>query len=253
MFTNYYLCPRCESRWISEDDARPDDDCSCGCRHVTPLASCDELKVVSTSTCETRYEYGQHWIRLWMIVGGTPALAFQDYGASRRYPVVERWDTEHWEKTVQRYHHQDPQNIVGPMATEVLPEGEATLKAWFMETVFGHELGMRRWRQIYEALGCGNEISRRVHNREQRCYYRMEIHLRDTMWLPYTEVTSAEYVACRPDAEQLRELPPVWRHAFTQIRELGQRYSYLSEPSTAEFNELKGALECLTKKKSRAG
>jgi len=57
-----------------------------------------EYEQVRTSACETVYDVegpgGEVYrLRLWIIVGGTPALAFEGGGATtRRYPRVAEWD-----------------------------------------------------------------------------------------------------------------------------------------------------------------
>jgi len=80
---------------------------------------------VSSKSCETVYRVGDQLVRLWIITGGTPALAFDDYGFIERFKLADpRWSDEHWNGA--RYDHQTPGNIQGP-TFDVLPGGEATV------------------------------------------------------------------------------------------------------------------------------
>lgn len=92
-----------------------------------------DIKQISTASCETVYdvEYGgeTYRLRLWIIVGGTPALAFADYtGGTKRFPSLEKWAS--WDKG--RYPHQNPDDVQGP-TFDVLPNGLADVKKFLVE------------------------------------------------------------------------------------------------------------------------
>lgn len=85
-----------------------------------------EHNITNTSTCETIYEIMGERIRLGIIVGGTPALWFEDYSFCERFPQVQSWGDDAWDKASGKYKHQDTFNIKGP-TYDVLPNGKWTL------------------------------------------------------------------------------------------------------------------------------
>jgi DNA-directed RNA polymerase subunit RPC12/RpoP len=43
-FLNHYHCPECKKDWADKWDATCDDDCPyCGCRHISPHRSEDNI------------------------------------------------------------------------------------------------------------------------------------------------------------------------------------------------------------------
>jgi DNA-directed RNA polymerase subunit RPC12/RpoP len=43
-FVNHYRCPQCKKEWSDKWDATCDDDCPhCGCRHISPYRSEDNV------------------------------------------------------------------------------------------------------------------------------------------------------------------------------------------------------------------
>jgi hypothetical protein len=78
---------------------------------------------LETSSCETTYDFGGTIVKLWIITGGTPALALEDYSLTQRFPIVSKWSNENWLKEENRYKHQNPNAIQGP-TYDVLPNGK---------------------------------------------------------------------------------------------------------------------------------
>ena len=68
---------------------------------VRNISGPDIDKATTKGTSETFYDVEGVTLRLWIIVGGTPALAFEDYSFTERYPIKDnRWidwdkDKEH--------------------------------------------------------------------------------------------------------------------------------------------------------------
>lgn len=119
------------------------------------------LEQVSTDTCSTEYKVvynGQEYdLRLWIIVGGTPALQVsktyvkewehnlvcREYAPSRRFEptpeVRERWDS--WSNSRRGagarrgcFVHQDPDHLQGPVVEEVLPNGLEDVRVYLATT-----------------------------------------------------------------------------------------------------------------------
>lgn len=82
---------------------------------------------LQTSACETAYDVGGTIVKLWIITGGTPALAIIDanagYSFEQRFPHIQEWSNENWLKEERRYKHQNPNAMQGP-TYDVLPNGK---------------------------------------------------------------------------------------------------------------------------------
>ena len=81
----------------------------------------------STSSCTTTYEISGVKVLLWIIVGGTPALSFEDHSFIERFPKVESWSNDFWDIDEEKYEHQTKENVQGP-TVDVLPDGADTLR-----------------------------------------------------------------------------------------------------------------------------
>lgn len=87
------------------------------------------IRQVQTSTCETiyeiEYEGKTYRLRLWIIIGGTPALAFSDYkGGTKRFAVTDE-ARRRWQACPRQ----------GPTFNEVLPNGTEDLLQFLDEFV----------------------------------------------------------------------------------------------------------------------
>lgn len=154
---------------------------------------CEQL---STKTCETVYRVNGQTVRLWIITGGTPALDFSDYGFTKRYPEIERWNNTHW--IGKRYDHQDPQNIEGPTAAEVLPNGEQDLIDFVTEFAPIREKRLDR----YNSLPTHNHTSPRFHDQNNGCYFRASLSFRPH-YVGGVTVDSSCY--CGPGREEIEQ------------------------------------------------
>jgi len=95
-----------------------------------------QIEQLSTSSCETIYEVRRgeelYLLRLWIIVGGTPALAFEDRkGPEKQYPDRKLWRGPYKNGY---YSHQDTENPQGP-TLDVLPEGAVTVAEFLEEAI----------------------------------------------------------------------------------------------------------------------
>lgn len=118
----------------------------------------EDIKQVSTSTCETIYDFDGEKIRLWVITGGTPAISFVDYSFMEKFPVAEKYTNNKWSKSKNRYIHQDPDNLQGPTAQEVLPEGLKTI----YDYVIRHRPKKKQREDRYKDFPQHNAIKRKI-------------------------------------------------------------------------------------------
>jgi hypothetical protein len=137
------------------------------------------IQQVKTSACETTYEIDGERIRLWIIVGGTPAISFNDHGFVQRFPSVEKWGCEHYGSHC--YDHQMPGrenwndgNIQGP-TFDVLPNGKETLLLWFKANKPLHDLRVARYEQLKPYLRLR---SKRYHDKDQATYFWLDVDVR---------------------------------------------------------------------------
>ena len=96
-------------------------------KEVTREVLGPEMTQQETKSSETIYNVEGISVRLWIIVGGQPALSFEDYSFQERYPITDKRWTEEWDRKKEAYPHQDPKNLQGP-TYDVLPEGIHTLR-----------------------------------------------------------------------------------------------------------------------------
>jgi hypothetical protein len=107
------------------------------------------IKQVRTSSCETiydvKYQGEVYRLRLWVIVGGTPALGFDDYGVFKRFVpsnnVRQKWLSRDPDKG--RYPPQNPDNIQGP-TFDVLPNGLADVEKFLLEFLPKRKAGIAK-------------------------------------------------------------------------------------------------------------
>lgn len=94
------------------------------------------IQQLKTSSCKTLYKVIHHGrpykVRLWIIVGGTPALAFADNkGGTRRFEVSEV-QAQKWQGWDGCYPHQNPDNPQGPTVAD-LPNGRDDLEQFVID------------------------------------------------------------------------------------------------------------------------
>ena len=114
------------------------------------------ISVIRTTACTTTYRVDHDIVRLWIITGGTPCIDFDYGGLSLRFPVIAMWDNRHW--LGNRYRHQDPRNIVGPKAEDVLPNGLQDLEDWYKVNKPLKDLRDSRYQKLWDLMG-GNRDS----------------------------------------------------------------------------------------------
>ena len=128
------------------------------------------IKQVSTSACKTVYSVNGCTISLWIITGGTPAVDFDSYGFCQRYPKVARWSDDQWQTGLMKYRHQSLDDLQGPTANEVLPNGEKDLIEFVEEFGPLREKRMQR----YNGLPTHYLKSKRFHDLDNCCYFWVE-------------------------------------------------------------------------------
>lgn len=152
--------------------------------------------------------HGLVGLRLWIVAGGTPALAFYDYSYTRRFPVVERYSNAHWQGREYEHQTRDPWGIV-PMdqtpSFNDLPNGLADV-----ETFLEHTLPLREKRDQRMALlpQVRTIRSRRMHDTEEQTYVWAKVDIREYGVSPVIFESKWYAGRCEPDL-----LPEVWSSA----------------------------------------
>jgi hypothetical protein len=187
-----------------------------------------------TSACETLYDVDGKVLRLWIIVGGTPAVAFTNYSFTQRYPVVEKWSQKNWSDKDIKYAHQDKSNIQGP-TFDVLPNGEASLYEYLKETTPLKKLREQRRSEL--PYVCSIK-STRFHDKDNRCYFHCELRINDRGISPVTASSSCYAGRCEHEIQKYAS--QWWKDAvnlFNPIFDKG--HSNYEELSEEDFQTIK--------------
>lgn len=128
-----------------------------------------DITQISTTACQTTYKVGDHTLHLWIITGGQPAISFDDYSFSQRYPIIDkRWMADSpWKG---HYPHQDPTHIQGP-TFDVLPEGQKSIEKYLNEHLPLKKLRMERFAAlpISGELKSKKKLDKPEHTKVQFC------------------------------------------------------------------------------------
>ena len=168
-----------------------------------------EVTLLSHGCCDSYYQVGEEKLRLWAIVGGTLAVAFDDYSFQERYNHVDKFDTKldpNWVKWE------------GPRASD-LTDGEQTLVDFMTKNVPLRELRNSRIQEISQILGLteyNNKISsQRFHDLDNRTY--MYCHLEIRAYVPVITATSGCYWG-RCDDEIQKWASPTWKRLASFLK-----------------------------------
>jgi hypothetical protein len=207
---------------------------------------------VSTSACETVYTFNGYEIRLWIITGGTPCLAFHYGPFSERYPIVEKYVDDyyqicqitstpeqktlvnHWNRELVCYDHQMADKMAtgkvqGPTPEDCFEDGWATFWNFYHSNVRQLELCNKRSEMIFD-LTNGNACdgilkSKRAHDKEDHTYVHAELRLNGTGISPVTYISAAYAGRCE---EKVVLFNPWWKEAqdlFNPIFDNGTQLS----------------------------
>lgn len=132
-----------------------------------------DVKLVGGSACQSEWLVDGVKIRYWIIVGGTPAVAFaEDYSFTRRFGKLAKY--QHDTPWTGRYDHQQPGDVPDP--GQDLPGGWDDIEAWLVEHLPLREIVMRRRAALEIAMAPGQRWgrleSRRIHDEYNRTYDR---------------------------------------------------------------------------------
>ena len=158
-----------------------------------------QIERIKGSSCETFFNVNGEIIRLYIIIGGTPAIAFEDHSFSHKYPITDtRWATSEFKDPFPvtanckkpRYTFQGmdtPDNEIQGPGVEVLPEGEATV-AQFLE----HYVSLRNLRRDrYELLPFKGLLrSKRFHDKQESYYYYLTLEINESLLSSISKVSN---------------------------------------------------------------
>ncbi len=144
-----------------------------------------EVTLLSHGNCDAYYRVGEEKLRLWAIVGGTLALAFDDYSFQQRYNQVDKFNSKI-----------DPNWLAwgGPRSSD-LTNGEQTLIDFVTKNVPLRDLRNARIQEILQILGLTQYsreiVSKRFHDKDNRTYMYCYLEIKD--YVPVVTVSSGCY------------------------------------------------------------
>lgn len=171
-----------------------------------------KVKLIKTSSCESIYEVDGVCLRLWIIAGGTPAMSFDDYSFTKRYPIIdERWQAE-WNG---HYPHQIGQNPVQGPAFDVLPKGIKSVKEYLEENIPLKELREKR----FYSLPIQNYIlSKGFRDKENQTIVKFRINIQKHYISPLT--TESNVYSGRCDNVIEKYAPEVFKKYAAFVNQL---------------------------------
>jgi len=147
--------------------------------------------LISTSACTSVYNVNGKAIRVWIIVGGTPAISFDLSPYVQRFPIIEKWDK--WNKEINRYEHQISQNkVIGPTPDEAFPNGWADFWAYYDKFLPKVQLDELR----YNGLPIKKIVSKGKRDKENHTIVRAEIDFHPYFIPPVTFSSGCYWGRC---------------------------------------------------------
>ena len=197
------------------------------------------ISVIRTTACTTTYRVDHDIVKLWIITGGTPCLDFDYGGLSLRFPVIAMWNNRHW--LGNRYRHQDPQNIVGPKAEDVLPNGLKDLEDWYKANKPRKDLRDSRYQKLWELMGETEIRSRRCYDPVERCCFR-------ATWMLYNRnyVCTVHGDSKYSNCHSLEYAPPKWRNLAAVLKDNHDRWETWFGMTEERFQNILAALALVT-------
>lgn len=190
------------------------------------------FELVNHTACESMYRHVDtgEVIRLWAIVGGTLAVAFDNFEFTERLNYCEQFDSSKdagwptWE---------------GPRLENV-DGGETRIRAWFEKSVELRIIRRERYACIREAVKARSEYhirlkSRRFHDLDNRTYVWFELDLNSARVSPVT--CSSKYYAGRCEGTIEKWGNQAWRTLAEFFNPLFDNGMPMWEDLTAEVFE----------------
>lgn len=186
-------------------------------------------------------------VRLWLIVGGTPALAFEHHDFTERYPTLPEYADEKLNPWLSiharnangcqyldgnRYQSQQPGYILG---TEILPEGDETLYKWLRHARPLRDLRHSRSFQFGEGLR-----SRRYHDTDNRVYMYCEWRNTGYYLSPVTAHSTVYSGRCEDEIAKYAGLE--WVNLMNTVNPLFDAQKNWEDLSDKEFEAVKIAV-----------
>ena len=126
-----------------------------------------------TKACKTVYEIKGVKVLLWIITGGEPALAFEDYSFTEHFPPVASRGDDSWSNEDHKYNHQDSNDMPGPTVA-VLPNGAETLRDFVRRNLPIKQLRHSRFSMLPFS---GRITSRKKKNKETKSFSNYNLDL----------------------------------------------------------------------------
>ena len=161
-------------------------------------------------------------LRLWIITGGTPALAFSDWSFTERYKSLKKWDNKHYNNS--KYDHQEERYPQGP-TFEVLPNGLKDVQKFLDKYLDKRNLRTKRFKALpiqdlhrgqWGSMLDKQLKSKRFHDKVNRCYCHCTIDFRPNH-ISNVNVESSSY--CGQDDELKHLFPKGWSELSATMME----------------------------------
>jgi hypothetical protein len=209
-----------------------------------------QIERIKGSSCETFFNVNGEILRLYVITGGTPALAFEDHSFSHKYPITDtRWTTSEFKNPSPatanckkpRYTFQGmdtPDNEIQGPGVEVLPEGEDTVAQYLEQYVPLRNLRRDRYESLpfKEAL-----VSRLFHDKEEYCYYHLKVDINDryvSSALKVSNHSCGDPDSFEPKQKWWQEYNSVVQQLSSEIGKICPCYEELTESQFNRYREV---------------
>jgi hypothetical protein len=213
------------------------------------------MKQISTSACETVYDVDGVIIKLWIITGGTPAIDFDTYGFTKRFPAVEKWSDANYLKIENRYKHQERINLQGP-TFEVLPNGEQDILDYIKENLPKRDLCLKRANELIDIIkGKNSELyddgyGMKLESKGKRDVENHTIAKADWCIRPtYISPISVNSMIYGGLVGKIGLFSKWWKEATDLINHLSRSCFYWCDISEEKYQEIKAHIEKFNPKK----
>lgn len=196
-----------------------------------------KLRQVSTSSCQTIIDVEGTILRLFIIVGGTPALSFDDHSFCQTYPKLEKY--QDWDDRLGKYLHQTLP-IQGPLPDD-LPEGENTISKYLADNLERHDRLVHRMARLNGIFNGNTFLSPRIHDKENGAYCHMKLSWNGNFYCPVVLCESSYELGTNYTTRMLNQTTEAWkRAALTLMQTHGKTLESLNN---VEFDLMAKAIQ----------
>lgn len=201
-------------------------------QNATKLFLSDDcpVEITETGACDTHYKVGGVPVRLWIITGGQPCIAFDDYSFDQRFPIKdERYTNEHWSSGKGLYDHQKDKKLDSPKAEDVLPKGIESIKAFVAENYANMKVRQDRYAVIHSHFPWGRINSTKGMNYDfSRCKFNVDLR---SNYIPSgvslssdNSSTHLDWIKKQSDQKDYNRIPKEWKALDSVLSGIKEKY-----------------------------